>query len=101
MEKICMKQQGDTVIIGEFPQLVVDLKTQKNYIKTKNRTIPYYREVAFSEDLLAGKRENVLTTAVNYYYRQACEVAAGIEAAEAYREKANRTVREIKSNKEN
>lgn len=96
MEKIYMKKQGDTVIIGESPQLVVDLKTQNNYIKTKNRTIPYYREVAFSEDLLAGKRENVFNTAVNYYYHQACEVVIGIEAAEAFREKANRTIREIK-----
>ncbi len=96
MDIIELKREGDILMIGESPQLVVDLKTQNNYIKVKNRRIPYYKKVVFSDDLLAGKRENVFRTAVNYYYSQACDVAAGIEVAEAYREKANTTIREIR-----
>ncbi len=32
-----------------------------------------------------GKRGNVLAAAVNYYYDQACRIAQGMLAAEAYR----------------
>ncbi len=91
-----MTRQGDTMIIGEVPQLVVNLKNQDNYIKVKDRKIPYRKEVLLSEDLLAGKRANVFATAVKHYYRQACEVADGVQAAEAYRLKMNTNIREIK-----
>lgn len=87
---------GDKIYIGEEPQLVVDLIKQDNYIKLRGREIAYRREVKFSADLLSGKRENVRNTAIAYYYRQACETAKGIEAAEGYRGKVNRTIREKK-----
>lgn len=94
--KILVKLDGDKMYIGEIPRLVVDLKNQQNYIETKDRKIAYHREVLFSKDLLEGKREQVFQTALNRYYRQACEVAAGMEIAEMYREKANTTIREMK-----
>lgn len=92
--KTALRQEGKILFIGEYPQLVVNLETQENYIKIQDRMLPYYREVALSEDLLAGKRENVFATALEYYYKQACRTAEGILAAEAYRSKANITVRE-------
>lgn len=91
-----IRRQGNIITIGEMPQLIVDLQNQNNYIKVQDKKIPYRRKVEFSDDLLAGKRENVMNTAVNYYYRQACEVAEGMKAAEAYRKKANTTMREVK-----
>lgn len=75
---------------------MVDLKSQQNYIKIQERKIPYQREVALSEDLLSGKRKAVFDTAISHYYRQACQVAEGIEIAEAYRMEANTTSREVK-----
>ena len=36
--------------------LVVDLKTQDNYIETENRRFSYRKEIVFSRDLLTGKR---------------------------------------------
>lgn len=96
MGTIEIKRQGNSIVIGDSPQLIVDLKTQKNYIRVEGMEIPYRRKIEFSDDLLAGKRKQVMDTAVRYYYRQACEVAEGIKAARAYREKINTTVREIK-----
>ncbi len=100
MEKVLVKieirREGCLLFIGDSPQLIVNLENQENYIKLRDRMLPYYREVAFSNDLLAGKRENVFETALDYYYQQACDVAEGIMAAEAYRSKANLTVREWK-----
>lgn len=95
-EHIRITKKGDELRIGVSPQLVVNLKDQKNYIEAEGMKIPYKKEVHFSDDLLAGKRENVFQTAVRYYYRQACNVAEGMEAARKYKEKANFTVREIK-----
>lgn len=93
MKRIRMMRQGNIVEIGDAPKLVVDLNSQKNYIQYKNKRIPYRRQVELSEDLLAGKRENVLNTALNYYYGHACEVIKGMQAAENYRRRANVTVR--------
>lgn len=95
MKKIHMQKQGNVIVIGDAPQLVVDLNSQKNYIKYKDKTIPYARRVELSADLLNGKRANVLNTAVNYHYRQACEVVKGMQAAGNYRKKINTTVREV------
>ena len=61
-----------------------DLETQENYIRTGERMLAYRREVLLSPDLLAGKRPQVLETALEYYYRQACETAEGIRIAEEY-----------------
>ena len=72
---------GNRLFIGEVPQLIVDLETQENYIKTGDRLIEYHRKVGLSPDLLAGKRANVLETALEAYYLQACHVA------EEYRKK--------------
>lgn len=96
MQKINLKKDGDILTIGENPQLIVNLKSQENFIKVEEKTIPYHKEIAFSNDLLSGKRENVLNTALAHYYRQACAVAEGMKVAEQYRSIANTTVREVK-----
>ena len=94
MEHVKVERKQDILTIGTSPKLVVNLKSQENYIETEARKIPYRRTIQFSRDLLEGKRQNVFQTAVDYYYRQACEVAEGMKIAEQYREKANRSVRE-------
>ena len=83
--KIRMRREGSKLFIGESPQLIVDLETQGNYIRTGDRLIEYHRKVGLSPDLLAGKRANVLETALKAYYMQACETAEGIRIAEEYR----------------
>lgn len=85
--KVKMKREGNRLFIGEDPQLIVELETQENYIKTGDRLIEYHRKVGLSPDLLAGKRANVLETALEAYYLQACRVAEGIRVAEEYRKK--------------
>ena len=50
-----MRIQGNKLYIGESPVLVVDLKTQKNYIHYENEDIPFKKEVRFSPDLPAWK----------------------------------------------
>ena len=94
--KIEMRRDGNKIVIGDSSQLIVDLENQENYIRINDKMIPYRKTVAISRDLLDGKRQNVLNTAVNHYYRQACAVAEGIEAAKKYRAKLNMTVREVK-----
>lgn len=96
MREVSVKRSGSIMMIGDMPQLVVDLKSQQNYIKTQDGKVLYKREVTFSEDLLAGKRKEVFDTAVKHYYRQACEVAEGIKIAEACRPAMNTTIREVK-----
>lgn len=96
MQDIKIRKDGDTIRIGENPELIVNLIDQKNYIRVDQQMFPYRKTVAISRDLLDGKRQNVLNTAVNHYYRQACAVAEGIEAARKYRAKLNMTVREVK-----
>lgn len=54
-EKLQVKYEDDKLFIGENPQLVVDLKTQNNYIEVDDRKIPYHREIQLSKDLLEGK----------------------------------------------
>lgn len=95
-EKIEMKRDGTILFIGDSPQLIVNLESQENYIKIEGQMLPYDREVTLSRDLLAGNRRHVLETALAYYYEQACRTAEGIRIAEAYRSKANVTVREYK-----
>ena len=96
MQEIKTKRDGQWLFIGDAPLLVVNLGNQNNYILTNGRKLPYEREIALSPDLLAGKRQNVYETAIRHYYTQACQVAEGILIAEAYRAKANLTVRERK-----
>lgn len=79
--------EDDKVYIGDMPQLIVDIKTQENYIRHEDGIMSYYREIALSRDLLEGKRENVMETAVTLYYTQACQVVEGMKIAEAYRNK--------------
>ena len=93
-KKIPMKIEEGKLYIGDMPQLIVNLETQENYIRTEERLISYKQRIELSPDLLAGKRANVLQTALEYYYTQACEIAEGIKIAEEYRQKANTTVRE-------
>lgn len=94
MKNVEVQLKGDLLIIGKDPRLVVNLKSQENYIETGGRKIPYQKKIQFSRDLLGGKRQNVFQTAVRYYYQQACQVAEGMRIAQQYRLKANRTVRE-------
>lgn len=96
MKKIKVEMSGDIMMIGEEPRLIVNLKTQMNYIESQGKRFPYKREVALSDDLLAGKRKNVYETVIKYYYDKACEVADGMRIAESYRSMVNTTVREIK-----
>lgn len=82
--KILVRCEGDKVYIGDMPQLVVDLKTQRNHIVYQDGTIAYHREIGLSRDLLAGKRQNVLDTAIEHYYAQACQVVKGKQIADSY-----------------
>lgn len=85
--KILVKCEGTKVYIGEMPQLVVDLQTQENYIEYIGGKMPYYREIGLSRDLLEGKRGNVLDTAIEHYYHQACSVLRAKSYADAFRAK--------------
>lgn len=96
MSTIAVMRSGDTLIIGEQPQLIVDLKEQNNFICVKDKKIPYKKEVAFSEDLLEGKRKAVYESAVKHYYREACRVAEGYLFAEKHLPQMNTTIREVK-----
>ena len=87
-----MKIQGEKIYIGESPQLVVNMKTQENFIYYKDEIFPYKKEVRLSSDLLHGKRAKVLRTALNYYYQDAVEIAEGLIVAREYGKRANRTV---------
>lgn len=89
MEKVKAQVQDDKLIIGESPELIVDLKDGSSYIQVHNQKIPYMKKIRFSEDLLSGKRKNVFDTAVSYYYDQACKVVEGYRIAALYRETAN------------
>ena len=71
--------------------MVVDLKTQKNYIHCEKEDIPFKKEICLSPDLLQGKRQKVLNTALNYYYQTACEIAEETRFAREYGKRANRT----------
>lgn len=77
-------------MIGESPLLIVNLDSQENYLVFDGKYHPYQREVALSPDLLEGKRSNVLKTALDYYYGQACRIAEGLKIAEKYRSRANK-----------
>lgn len=96
METLSVKRNGSKMVIGDMPQLIVDLDNQDNYLVVNGKKIPYQREVNLSADLLSGKRKNVYATAIRHYYCQACEVAEGIRVAEAYRPTMNTTTREVK-----
>lgn len=93
--KILVRCEDDKVYIGDMPQLIVDLKTQKNQIVYQNGTIDYHREIGLSRDLLAGKRKNVLDTAIQHYYAQACQVIEGKQIADSYQ---HRKVKELSKN---
>lgn len=96
MNAVTVKRSGDTMIIGEQPQLIVNLKDQNNFISVEGKKIPYKREVAFSEDLLEGKRKEVFETAIKHYYHQACLVAEGYLFVEKHLPQMNTTIREVK-----
>ena len=83
---------GEKLYIGDSPKLMIDLKTQRNFIHYKGEEIPYKKEIRISPDLLQGKRPEVFETAVKYYCQQACEIAEGVQIAREYGKRANRTV---------
>lgn len=97
MEHITVKKQDNKLMIGDCPCLVLDLKDQNHYIETTEKRIPYRVHIDISPDLLEGKRENVLQTAANYYYEQACQVVNGLEIAAKYRKQANSVTREVQT----
>ena len=51
-KKIEMRREGNRLIIGDSPQLIVNLDSQENHLLVEGKLRPYYREVAFSQDLL-------------------------------------------------
>ena len=97
--KIRMRREGSKLFIGESPQLIVDLETQENYIRTGDRLIEYHRKVGLSPDLLAGKRANVLETALEAYYLQACRARRQRNTGSRRSTSADKT--EIDKKKEN
>lgn len=94
--EVCVKREGDLLIVGESPQLIVNLKNQENYLLIDEKRLPYKKRVELSSDLLAGKRQNVYHTAIRHYYMNACKVAEGLQLAASYRSKVNTLDREIK-----
>ena len=52
MKNVEVQLKGDLLIIGKDPRLVVNLKSQENYIETGSRKIPYRKKIQFSRDLL-------------------------------------------------
>lgn len=44
MEKVKAQVQDDKLIIGESPELVVDLKDGSSYIQVHNQKIPYMKK---------------------------------------------------------
>lgn len=89
MKKVDYRIAGDKLIIGEAPRLVVDLAGGENYIEIDDQKIPYRKEIRFSPDLLEGKRQNVMRTAVLYYYSRACRVVEDHKRLLLYYEKVN------------
>jgi hypothetical protein len=87
MEQICYQKIGSKLEVGTCPKLVIDLESGENYIETEERKIPYHKNIWISEDLLQGKRANVMQTAMNHYYMQARDVAEGYRILDERREK--------------
>lgn len=96
MRPVKIQRSEDKLIIGESPKLVVDLTGGQNYIETENQKIPYRKTIRISADLLQGKRQNVMQTAMSHYYSQACSVAEGYKKLSKYRGKMNTTVKELR-----
>lgn len=96
MLDIKVKKEGRTLVIGEKPELIVNLENQINFIKMNDELFPYKKKICLSDDLLSGKRRNVWETAIQYYYQQACAVAEGILAAREYWSRANINEMEIR-----
>lgn len=44
MKNVEVQLKGDLLIIGKDPRLVVNLKSQENYIETGSRKIPYRKK---------------------------------------------------------
>lgn len=57
----------------------------KSLRRMQRRCVSFHRDIELSNDLLMGKRKNVLDTAINYYYTQACQVVKGKQIADSYR----------------
>lgn len=89
-----VERNGDVLVIGDSPQLVVNLRTQEHYILAGMKKFPYKKSVRFSEDLLKGERREVFRTAVRYHYENACGIVQGMIKAEEFRERANFVLRE-------
>lgn len=96
MLNIKVKKEGKILVIGEKPELIVNLENQMNFIKMNDELLSYKKKICLSDDLLSGKRRNVWETAIQYYYRQACAVAEGILVAREYRSRANISEMEIR-----
>ena len=86
-----LEVKTDLLNMREAPVLVVDMQTQENYVHYEQEDIPFKKEVKLSPDLLQGKRQKVLNTALNYYYQTVCEIAEETRFAREYGKRANRT----------
>lgn len=84
-KEIKVEKNENGFVVGESPKLVINLKTEEHFIVMGERKIPYRNQIAFSEDLLRGKRQAVLETAIRYHYEKACEIAQNMVKAEEYR----------------
>lgn len=77
MKQIQVQRTGSKLEVGIHPKLVIDLDGGENYIETECQKIPYRKNIRISQDLLRGKRNNVMQTVMNHYYAQACNIADG------------------------
>lgn len=78
---------GNTILVGNAPRLVIDLAGGAHYIEDSGERIPYKREIQISPDLLRGERGNVLQTAMEFYYSQACDVVSSYKKLADYKKK--------------
>ena len=63
-KKIPMKIEEGKLYIGDMPQLIVDLDTQENYIRTEERLISYKKRI------LKLRSSNFFSVFINRITRQ-------------------------------
>jgi hypothetical protein len=89
MKQIRVRRTGSKLEVGIHPKLVIDLDGGGNYIETECQKIPYRKNIRISQDLLQGKRTDVMQTVINHYYAQACDIAEGYKIIAGQRDSTN------------
>lgn len=87
MEHISFKISGHKIDVGSSPRLIIDLESQDHILENHGETTAYRAQIHLSPDLLRGERSQVLQSAINYYYWQACQFTEDQTAAQAYRKR--------------